>query len=262
MSMSRNTIRVFFILALISLAIFVPLIASGYSELKKASISSSYAEAAQHYQNAAERIPWRADLYELSGHTYYYAKDYVQADAAYQKAFSRQEFSPEGWVAWGDVNYLNNNPARAREIWEQALEQKDPSEHLYSRLAEVYQSNGDTSKAAEYLQKYVAAHSEDAFAHYRLGLLLTLSDPDRALSELKDASQLDPQLGPAVETLHSTLNLALQNDSASARSVIIGRGPSRRHAGSWRTGRGSMPLRGAPICWCTSSGSRNGRRRS
>ena len=62
---------------------------------------------------AAQRIPWRADLYELAGHAYYHAKEYGQASDAYQKAFSRHVLSPEGWVAWGDVNYLNDDPERA-----------------------------------------------------------------------------------------------------------------------------------------------------
>jgi tetratricopeptide (TPR) repeat protein len=222
--MPRNAVRVLFVLVLTSIAIVAPLVFSGYSELKEATVSSSYAEAARHYQNAARRLPWRTDLYELSGHHYYYAKEYVQADAAYQKAFTLQAFSPEGWVAWGDVNYLNNNPERALEIWEQALREKHPSDHLYSRLAEAYQSNGDLAQAAGYLEQYVASHPEDAFAHYRLGLLFTLSDPQHALSELDSASRLDPQLGPAVETLREALTLALQNDSSSARLVIIGRG--------------------------------------
>ena len=68
------------------------------------------------------------------------------------------------------------------------------------------------------------ADPEDASAHYRLGLLLTLSDPDRALTELLSASQLDPQFDPAVQTLRTTINLALLEDSASRRSVVIGRG--------------------------------------
>jgi tetratricopeptide (TPR) repeat protein len=223
-SVPRDIARISLILLAILLAILAPLIASGYSELEKAAASTSYAEAAEHYQRAAQRLPWRADLYELSGHAYYHAKDYVQADALYQKAFDRQAFSPEGWVAWGDVNYLRDDPQRATEIWEQALAEEDASEHLYSRLAEIYQSRGEITKAVETLQKYVSAHSEDAAARYRLGLLLTLSDPDRALTELLSASQLDPQLDPAVQTLRTALNLASISDSASARSVIIGRG--------------------------------------
>jgi tetratricopeptide (TPR) repeat protein len=220
----RNFVRVSLILFSLVLAVFAPLIISGYSELKKATTSNSYVEVAEHYRNAAQRIPWRADLYELSGHAYYYAKDYVKADAVYQKAFQRHALSAEGWVAWGDVNYLNQDLQRATEIWGQALTQKNPSDQIYSRLAEIYQSNGQFFKAAQYLQKYVPVHSEDASAHYRLGLLLTLSDPDKALSELLSASQLDPELDPAVQTLRTSLNLASLNDSASTRLVITGRG--------------------------------------
>jgi tetratricopeptide (TPR) repeat protein len=148
----------------------------------------------------------------------------VQADALYQKALSRRALSPAGWVAWGDVNYLNDDPQRATEIWEQALEQNDPSDQLYSRLARIYQSAGELARATGYLQKYVSAHPEDAAAHYRLGLLLSLSDPDQALTELVSASQLDPELDPAVQTLRTALNLASLDDSTSARFVIIGRG--------------------------------------
>jgi len=83
----RNIARNSLVLLAIFLAIFVPLIVSGYSELQKATVSSSYLETAGHYRRAAQRLPWRADLYELAGHAYYYAKDYVQADASIKKPF-------------------------------------------------------------------------------------------------------------------------------------------------------------------------------
>lgn len=222
--MHRNTTRVMSILLLILLAVFVPVIISGYSELEKAKSASSYTEAAGHYQSAVRRIPWRADLYELAGHAYYYAKEYTKADDAYQKALQQNALSAEGWVAWGDVNYLNNDPQRAADIWERAAEQKAPSEDLYSRLAQIYQESGEYSRAADSLQRYVSIHSEDASAHYRLGLLLTFSDPDQASSELLTASQLDPQFDSAAQTLRTALNLASLNDSLSERLVIIGRG--------------------------------------
>jgi tetratricopeptide (TPR) repeat protein len=224
MPVPRNVLRVSLILIILLLAIFVPLLVSGHTELEKARMSISYAEAAEHYHKAAQRLPWRADLYELSGHAYYHAKDYVQADAAYQTAFDHHAVSAAGWVAWGDVNYLMEDPQRATEIWERALEQEYPSEHLYSRLAEIYQSHGEYSQAAKTLQKYVSVHAEDASAHYRLGLLLALSEPDRALTELISASELEPQFEPAVQTLRTTLKLAIASDAASARSVITGRG--------------------------------------
>jgi tetratricopeptide (TPR) repeat protein len=228
----RNLIRILLVVGVLLLAIFGPLILSGYAELKKGFAATTYVEAAEHYYNAAQRIPWRADLYELSGHAYYHAGEYAMADAVYQRAFQRGTMSPEGWVAWGDVHYLQDNPQRAAEIWEQALAQKAVSENLYSRLAEIYQSRGEISKAAETLLKYVSAHPEDAGAHYRLGLLLTLSDPDRALTELLRAAELDPQYDPAVQTLRTALNLAALDASLSARLVIIGRGLGL--VGEWR----------------------------
>ncbi|HEX6035480.1 MAG TPA: tetratricopeptide repeat protein, partial [Anaerolineales bacterium] len=224
MFVPRALVRVSLILLLILLAIFVPLVVSGYAELENATTSTSYPEAAEHYRRAAQRLPWRADLYEISGHAYYHAKEYAQADAMYREAFRREAFSPEGWVAWGDVNYLSDDPQRATEIWEQALVQEDPSEHLFSRLAEIYRSRGEISKAVEALQKYASVHPEDAPAHYHLGLLLTLSDPDQALTELLSASEQDPQIDPAVQTLRTALSLAAIEDSASRRSVVIGRG--------------------------------------
>ena len=223
-SMSQKVLRVVLILGLISIAIVVPVIFSGYSELSKASASASYAEIAKHYWNAAQRLPWRGELYELAGHEYYYAREYALADTAYQKAFQRHVLSAEGWVAWGDVNYLKDDAARGTEIWAQALAQPEPSEKLYSRLAQVYQEKKDYARAAEYLGRYVSNHQDDASAHYRLGLLLTLSDPQTAISELITASGLNPEFDPAAQTLRSALNLALSNESPAERLVITGRG--------------------------------------
>lgn len=98
----RNTFRALPILLIITIAILVPAIYSGYAELQKGDTASSRLEAAQHHQVAALRLPWRADLYELAGHEYYHAKEYTLAEAAYQKAFQRHALSAAGWVAWGD----------------------------------------------------------------------------------------------------------------------------------------------------------------
>ena len=223
-AMPRNTMRAVSFLLLLGIAILIPFVASGYSELNKVRSAGSYVEMARDYQAAALRLPWRAGLYELAGHAYYHAKEYAQAEAAYRKAFERKALSPDGWVAWGDVLYLNNQQEQAAQIWQQGLTQANFSESLYSRLGKVYQENGDYTRAAQVLQKYVSAHQQDASAHYRLGLLLTLTDPDAALSELITASQLDPQLDPAVEALRSALNQASLSDSASDQSVLIGRG--------------------------------------
>jgi len=212
------------VLLVILLAVSVPFISSGYSEIEKAETASLHLDAAMHYQAAALRLPWRPDLYELAGHHFYYAEEYAEADVAYQKTFNRRALSPDGWVAWGDVIYLSGDSARAAEIWVQGLEQPNVSENLYSRLANAYQENKDYSRAAQYLRLYVNDHPEDASAHYRLGLLLTLSNPNEALPHLISASQLDPQFDPVAQTLRTALNLSAISETPSQEKVVIGRG--------------------------------------
>ena len=222
--MRRGVLRVLLIFLLILVAIAAPVILSGYSELKQATAAESYNEIAEHYLRAAQRLPWRADLYELAGHAYFYAKDYERADEMYQIAFDRNALSPDGWAAWGDVNYLKGDKARAVEIWNQALAQEKPSDGLYLWLAQAAQEADDYTSAVGYLQTYVTNQPADAATHYRLGLLLTLTAPDRAASELILASQLDVQFDPAAQALRAALGLAALSDAPSEKFVVIGAG--------------------------------------
>ncbi|MEP0807278.1 MAG: tetratricopeptide repeat protein [Chloroflexota bacterium] len=220
----RTWLRNALILIALLSAVLVPFVVSGYLELKAASRSSSHLQAAEHYLAAAQRLPWRPDLYELAGHYLYHAGEYARAGEAYQQAFKRNALSPEGWMAWGDVLYLDGNRQHAVEIWTQALDLPNHSEKLYSRLAEIYQQSGEYAQAALFLQRYVEKYPEDASARYRLGLLLTLTDPSRAASELIRASQLDPQFASAAQTLRTAVNLSALSESAAETKVIIGRG--------------------------------------
>jgi tetratricopeptide (TPR) repeat protein len=222
--MRRIVLRVPFVLLLLLLALAAPVILSGYSELKQATAAESYSEVAEHYLRAAQRLPWRADLYELAGHAYYYAEDYKSASAMYQQAFEKNALSPEGWAAWGDVNYLNGDTARAVEIWNQALSQEKSSNRLYLRLAQAAQEAEDYTSAAGYLQTYVTTQPEDASAHYQLGLLLTLTNPERAAAELILASQLDLRFDPAAQALRDALRLAALSGAPSEKFVVIGAG--------------------------------------
>ena len=220
----RERFRYSLIFLVIFAAVTLPFVLSGYSEIAKAEAAQSHREAAGHYQAAALRLPWRDDLYELVGYHFYHAEEYSLAVAAYQKAFNVKALSSDGWVAWGDVLYLGGDPEGAADLWSRGLEQPNPSDELYSRLAQTYQTNKNYPKAAQYLQLYVDGHSDDAFAHYRLGLLLTLSNPNESLNALIRASQLDPEFDPAVQTLRTALNLSALSGSLSQQKVVIGSG--------------------------------------
>ncbi|HMR97863.1 MAG TPA: tetratricopeptide repeat protein [Anaerolineales bacterium] len=222
--MSRTIPRTSVVLLLILIAILVPILVDGYSEIRKAAEAQSYPEMAEHYLRAAQRLPWRADLYELAGHAYFHERDFERADAMYLIAREKNALTPAGWAAWGDVNFLNGNTERAIEIWKQGLEQAEFLPGLYQRLAYAMQEQGEFSRAVAYFQAHLERDPDDAMARYRLGLLLILTDSTSAWVELLAASQLDPQFAPPAETLRSALSLASLNDSPSQQFVILGAG--------------------------------------
>jgi len=220
----QRVLRNIFILLVIVSGIFTPLVASGYSNMNKARLASSYIESADHYLIAAKRIPWRPDLYELSGNYFYHAEEYGQANSVYEKAFDRNALSEKGWAAWGDVNYLSGDKAKAVDIWMNGLGATHGSANIYPRLAQAYWDEGDYESSALYFQKYIDVQPEDASSHYQLGLLLILSDPDQAFVELSTASQLDPEFDPAVQTLRTALTLSSFSKTLADQKVVIGRG--------------------------------------
>ena len=222
--MTRTGLRIILILLSLLIAVAIPILADGNSEIRKAAESKSYSEMAEHYLRAAQRLPWRTDLYELAGHAYFHDRDFERADVMYGITHEKNALSPAGWAAWGDVNFLNEDPARAIEIWKQGLEQAEFLPGLYPRLAYAVQDQGEFSLAAEYFQAYLERAPDDATAHYRLGLLLTLTGASSAWTELLAASQLDPQFAPPAETLRSALSLASLNESSSQQFVILGAG--------------------------------------
>lgn len=211
-------------LLLLLAAFIASLILNGYAELRQVNASSSYNEIAEHYLRAAQRLPWRADLYELSGHAYFHAKEYARANDMYQIALEKNALSPAGWMAWGDVNYLNGNKPRALELWKQALEQDEFSNEIYLRLAQAAREDEDYAAAVQYLQDYLALEQNDALAHYQLGLLLTLTGADEATAELNHASQLDGQFAPPAETLRAALSRASRAGMPAEKFVILGVG--------------------------------------
>ncbi|HQU36378.1 MAG TPA: tetratricopeptide repeat protein, partial [Anaerolineales bacterium] len=194
--MSRAGLRITLVLLLILLAVAIPILVDGNSEIRKAAEAQSYPEMAEHYVRAAQRLPWRTDLYELAGHAYFHDRDFARADAMYRAAREKNALTPAGWAAWGDANFLNDNTERAIEIWKQGLEQTEFLPGLYQRLAYAMEEQGKFSLAADYFQAHLERDPDDAAAHYRLGLLLTLTDSPSAWTELLAASQLDPQFDP------------------------------------------------------------------
>ncbi|MBI2333713.1 MAG: hypothetical protein HYU84_16440, partial [Chloroflexi bacterium] len=118
-------------------------------------------------------------------------------------------FSEEGWV-WLCTSHiqLGDFPS-AISICAEGTSNYD-STSLYELLAFAYRSQKDWESERLALGNQTRLDSTDAYAAYRLGLLLTLYSPEDAVPELTRASTLNPEVDSAVQTLRAALAVSNQ----------------------------------------------------
>jgi tetratricopeptide (TPR) repeat protein len=73
------------------------------------------------------------------------------------------------------------------------------------------------------LTNQIRLDQENIYAHYRVGLLMTVLEPEQALPELMLASSLDPETDSAVQTLRAALNLSATQTAPAEKMLSIGR---------------------------------------
>jgi tetratricopeptide (TPR) repeat protein len=223
---ARNLLIVLLILLAIAVAVISPVIYTGYSDVRAAQFAESqkqYSAAANLYESAAGRLFWRNDLWEKAGLADYQIGDKENAVRLLKIAQQKDSLSAQGWDALGSAYWEENDHATALSIWQTGAQAEPSYAPLLDRLAVVYHLHGDYAAEQTALVKRLAL-GNDAASHYRLGLLLTLSDISRAQKEFTAASSLDPEFDSVVQTLTATLNVAVLETNPSQRLVIIGRG--------------------------------------
>ncbi len=210
------------LLAGLFIAIFLPLLFTGYSNIKQAEIAlaqKDYKTAAYSYERAARLFLWRADLWEKAALAASKDDNCSTAITFFTKA---PELSEEGWLSFGYCYYRNGNLQLAQETFEAGLRlYSSPS--FYEGLALIRYSQKDWQAEREALQNQLSLGGGDARTHYRLGLLLTFLNPQQALDELTSASSLNPQFAPAVQTLLAALSQSATQPDPSQQMVTVGR---------------------------------------
>jgi tetratricopeptide (TPR) repeat protein len=220
--------RVLILLTVLGL-IFTPPVLTGYSEQKKAETAlkvNDISFAAHAYERAARLLPWSTGLWEQAGQLEFKLGAFDKAISLLEKAQQEDSLSGSGWDILG-IAYLKQSGDlnKTVSIWKTGSESYPSYSLLYSHLALAYYEQGDLSAEQTALERWVASGGDqDSHAYYRLGLLLSASDPERALQEFLSASSLDSRYDSVVETMRTTLNLALLETSESRQLVIIGRG--------------------------------------
>ncbi|MEW6403676.1 MAG: tetratricopeptide repeat protein [Chloroflexota bacterium] len=211
------------IMTLVVAAVFLPMLFTGYSEIRQGEESfaaGDYEQAAAAFEHAARLLPWRNDLYEKAGISAGAAGDTA---AAIRYLHDASQLSEQGWLTLASAYYTEGDLEAALQTAQSGLKGYPSSAGLYELMAFIHRGQKDPDAERAALQNQVLFDGEDVYAHYRLGLLLIFSDPEQAAAELSLASSLDPEFDPAVQTLLAALELAAAETNPSTRAVTIGR---------------------------------------
>lgn len=219
--MSQGKRIPFFIgLAIIIIAAFAMIV--GHSHVRRAESAHArkdYAGASSSYARAAQILFWRGDLWEMAGISAARGNDFQTALAYFSAS---PDLSEEGWLWLATSHFqLGDMPSAIRAAEEGA--RHFDSARLYRLLAFAHRNQQDWQSERLALENQLRLESNDAYAHYRLGLLLTLSSPQLALNELTLASSLNPEVDSAVQTLRSALALSGVQPDESQKLLTIGR---------------------------------------
>jgi tetratricopeptide (TPR) repeat protein len=224
--MIRN-IRPLLVIVVILLVGILPILLSIGSDLDTAEFelnSGNYARAAERYDSAAMKMPWRLGVWEQAGIAWFYAKDFDQAFSRLDRVRSDGSLTPEGWTVLGELYLAKSQPRLALEVWKKGLEEYPEHREFDLNLSRAYRGLGDYSLERDALDHWIASGRADAEAHFRLALLTLLTDPNTALDELRSAASLDRDYNDVVETLRTTVYLADIELDGSESLLIIGRG--------------------------------------
>lgn len=220
--MYNKKLVIFAIVLLLILAVFVPILFMGNMEIDQAEAAwaaGDYETASESYTRAAQLLPWRKELWEKAGIAAGANGNPTNAIVLLGRA---SKLSEQGWVVLGFSYFQTGDIPSALLAYRQGLQFYD-SYSLYAGLRLIYYKQKDWPAERDALENQLRLDAGEGFVHYRLGLLLSFLEPQKALTELMLASSLDPQFDPAVQTMRAALNgLSTQSDP-SMQMVTIGR---------------------------------------
>lgn len=211
----------YFIGLFLVFAITIPFFIAGYTSLHRAENAYStgqYRLAAEEYVHTTHILIWRKDLYGRAGVSAAQAGDFERAIAYFKQGENLTEL---GWLFFCQSYAQLEDYSNAISTCQAGL-QVYRSAPLYKILAFSYRSQKNWEAERDALKGQTQVDPRDAYAAYRLGLLLTLYAPDEAIPELTRASSLNPEVDSAVQTLRAALAVSSQQSDPSMQRVIVG----------------------------------------
>jgi tetratricopeptide (TPR) repeat protein len=188
---------------------------------RKAIADNNNQQASLAFAQAAERVPWRNDLWEQAGIFALQAGEYQLAKTHLERVASDSELTYQGLIASGDIAHHEGDLPMAIEYWEQALTTQQKYD-LHFRLADAYYQLGDLDNSIHHQTALVDLNPTDSNTNYQLGLMLAAWQPEAALAYLSHAAELDPNLSAKTNELVRNIRSARSFDDPSYLYVSAG----------------------------------------
>ncbi|RLD01529.1 MAG: hypothetical protein DRI46_03645 [Chloroflexi bacterium] len=194
-------------------------------KVQTAFAAEEYSVGARYLLELAETNPWWISLWESAGQAAFLAGDYSLALDAYLGAYQREDLSEAGQINLGTTYLYLGDPQEAERIW---LELSD-SPSAMKELADLYEEEGDISRAIEFWSHYLALLEEtpDPGQLFYFGLLIAADSPPKALVYLDQSSAEYPEAGKAAERIRD----AIQEEPAYQ---LLSAGQALASANRWR----------------------------
>ena len=193
--------------------------------------------AALAYRQVVEMQPWRTDLRLRTAHLFYSGEQWAEAAALLEDADARQPLSTEDRLLLAESYDQLGQYDEAVAIWGAMLSGPGADEALFERVAGLQRSLGLYPALEETYRGWIAAFPQNPAPYYRLGVLLTISDPAAAAPMLNLAKTLDPARVSQADRLLAALETA-ETEEGALRSVEIGR--AMGSIGEWAYARRSF----------------------
>jgi tetratricopeptide (TPR) repeat protein len=179
--------------------------------------------AYQYLLKVVEFYPWRLDLLEASGQYAIQGGDFQNGVEILQRVAQSKQLSPDSQLSLGDAALVQEDPARAIQIWHTALHAGGDPGQIYPRLVQANRNLMNLDAAIENLEKLTTLRPGDADVVYQLGLLYVAKNPEIAVHYLEEAIQVDPNLRSQIQPLRRRLRTALLADNEAYALLAAGR---------------------------------------
>ena len=152
----------------------------------------------------AEEISWWKSLREQAGEAAFKAADYSLAINLFEKASELNSLSMEGRIHLGEAYYYSGDYERAEAAWQDL----ELSADALTRLASLYEEQGDITSAVDTWQRYLEAFDEGNQPEiiFHFGLLMAAKSPSEAVIYLDQSIENYPEAEELSKVIKGSLS--------------------------------------------------------